>query len=358
MGIYHYLLGSTALLAVLMKNKKRAAILAGIQLFLVSMLRAETVGADLRRYLAGFNTIAHFSWADMTRISWESGYLVLNKVIASINASPWFFLACTSFIIVFSVVSFSLKHSPIPAFSIFIYISYGFFFSSFSLLRMYLAISLTLLSIHYAIQKKYVWFAVFTVVAYFFHRTALFLFLFPIVDWLRKTRAGWVWLITIVSIIYVGANPILRFLSRFARIGVEESGASSGSGYSLLFFYVIILTGIILYTNSKSYSPQRNSYVNVLITMMVCSIILQVLSTQHSVLTRATHYFLVPAMLMIPNITTERRTLQMRTYALAQGPTLAIDVAVVGMVFVVWYIFMAVAGSYTHGAFPYVMMRF
>jgi len=84
------------------KLKRNYIFLICFWLFLLLILRSETVGADLLTYIDVYAAFGKCPWGKMIQIAevhdnMEIGYIVLNKLLYKISASPRFLIIVISF---------------------------------------------------------------------------------------------------------------------------------------------------------------------------------------------------------------------------------------------------------------------
>ena len=138
-----------------------AYVLSGLSFFVVSAIRYD-VGTDyFFRYAPDYIKMGQ----GINVESLEIGYKIIVWACLLITKDYAIIFAVTSAIIIGLTFYTICKESPYPALSVLIYFGAGFFFHSLNLMRQYLAISVLLFSYRYLIDKKYIVFAICTIIA-------------------------------------------------------------------------------------------------------------------------------------------------------------------------------------------------
>lgn len=139
------------------KDKKRFLYLAIGLMVLIMGLRAQTMGVDLRGYLASFETLNEYSWKEIlgleSYLNYERGYIIFNKLVGSIWCNRQFFLFVCAAISIIPVGIVIYKCSPDPLLSIIIYIGLPVFLLNYSGLRQAIAIGILILSFEFMTEK-------------------------------------------------------------------------------------------------------------------------------------------------------------------------------------------------------------
>ena len=161
--------------------------LAIIPPILIAGLRDSTVGFDVELYvLLVFNDIVSNGHNLMDFIDLysglEIGYLFLNYIVAQVTDMPFVLLLCIHILIIVPLYATAMKwrmHFP-PV--LFMFIFYMIFYQeTLSIVRQSIALSLSVFAITLLWEKKYVYYAVCTIIAFLFHQTAVIVLSFPMI---------------------------------------------------------------------------------------------------------------------------------------------------------------------------------
>lgn len=212
-------------------------------LFLVAALRYDT-GIDYWNYVSIFER--YQMGMDLSYIEW--GFMLLVGIISSLGLGPqWVFVIISFFTILFFIKAF-YEQSESFTLSIFFYMVLGYYFYSFNSIRYYLAVAIAFYSLKYILQKKYLPFLVWILVASAFHKSVLVVLLFYPVARFVQTNTISKALMFLISTQVVGifsyfAKGPLRSLAFYFYGGYEGSKFDDG-GVSVL--NILLCAGTIV----------------------------------------------------------------------------------------------------------------
>lgn len=178
MYIYVCILVLTCLFAAL-ENKSRNLYLAlfFVVFFLISALRADTVGYDLKNYIPLYNAISEMSWGGVFFFTdYELGYKLFNKLISCFSMDERCFFLCTSFVVLYGMFKYIWRFSKIFYLSLFLYVAFGFYSNTFNSIRSSLAIAIAVNSLLYINKKEKLKFSLVILLAMLFHTSAFLCF--------------------------------------------------------------------------------------------------------------------------------------------------------------------------------------
>lgn len=187
MFIYLYNSISMPIYNILIKNKKWFISLSCIQMFILLAFRNSSVGADYGTYANAFQYIAaisHFSdllkrldflgYASLIQpYKMESGWVLLNWVIASFGLSFRFVMIVYAAFVMTSVGYFIYRCSYKPWLSLFLFATLGLYEFAFICVRQYMAMAILLWAYIFLEEKKYIKVIITFLIAYSFHHTAI-----------------------------------------------------------------------------------------------------------------------------------------------------------------------------------------
>lgn len=156
-------------------------ILSFIPLTFISAMRYD-VGIDYFSY-----KYIYMGIADTKR--YEVGFLLFNRILKQISSAPQTFFIISSIFICVIYISSIYKYSINPAFSILLFLINRDFTESFNTIRMYMAITITLLAIPYIKHKKIIPVLLITIIAMSFHISAIIIILLFILYFIDLTPA-------------------------------------------------------------------------------------------------------------------------------------------------------------------------
>ena len=162
------------------------SLLAVLPPILIAGLRDSTVGTDTELYVVPiFNGIATNGQTLKEFLDsypgMEWGYLFLTFVVSRLTDQPVFLLLCIHSLIILPLYMTAMKWREYLSPVFFMFIFYMIFFQeSLSIARQSIALSLSLLAFTSYIEKKYLYYFVYTIIALLFHQTAVIALSLPL----------------------------------------------------------------------------------------------------------------------------------------------------------------------------------
>lgn len=271
MLIYFFFYFSLLIIGLFFKETKLLTLESGKRTYLFIVFCAMTILGgwrsidmcyDIREYTNFFNLFARIPLKTPVEYEYymEYGFYLFCKLISLCGGTSRTMLIVSSGIVAFCICRFIYRHADNVLFSVFLVLSFPYFYTSFDILRNYMAISILLIAYDYLEKQKFVWFVVWVVIAAQFHTIAyVFLFLYPVakIKW-NVINTCFVLGIGMLSTIYVKA--IATAIS--GTIGMYEgyiSGVNSwwigqyNGGIKTAAMYVVIFGICVLaYINRKN----------------------------------------------------------------------------------------------------------
>lgn len=276
--------------------KKLLFVLTITQMIFILGLRSPYVGADTLSYVSHFERGLNFSFFDFSYSRFEPGFLLLNKVIG-------LFASTQTYLFIVGMISISLigwviyTESEMPFFSLFLFISLGFYTNTFNLVRQMIAVALIFCSYKFLKQDKFISFTLLIFLAATFHITALLFFPIYLVRY-RKISSIYLLISGLLSIIVaILAENLLLFMVVY--FGSFDYELIAGGGWRRLVLLIFILATSILYRKKIIQNDEKKAiYFNI----TVFAIFIQILALNFSLFTRVTAYFRIYLLLFIPEI--------------------------------------------------------
>lgn len=238
------LLGVGLFIEHILNNKKVGKMLSVLFVFSVmfalASIKGINVGRDTQAYIQAYNYLANSGWSIIKYRSFEIGFSLFMKVFGKMHA-PYQVFAFFLYFIVFASLGFSTyKLSKNPSVVGFVYFALIFPFG-LSAQRQILAASIFTLSLMFLSKKgikNALFYALFIIIASFFHITTLAgLLLLP----LKKIKISNIaigWLSFFLVVFYVVSTPIYQvFVYNFA----PSSYYPTSAGRGLLFWAMFII---------------------------------------------------------------------------------------------------------------------
>lgn len=231
----------------------------------------------------------------------EPGYLLLTYIVRYYTNDYYIFLSICAFISLIGPYIFIKNNSKNYKISILIYLFLSFFSLNY-ILRGSIALSIYLIGLDKLRKKKVLNYIFFVILASCFHKTIIIttLVLIPyIYNQLKRNKYNkciYIIYILIIALLFMFKKQIVEFLMGTLYrnyVGVEFKGG----GYKLLL--VICLISIIITFIKEKYINEKNE---ILIDCFNLSIPFQILSTDFGPINRITIYFMMPLIIIVPEL--------------------------------------------------------
>lgn len=271
------------------KRNKKFLKLCFVLFFIVLFLRKPY--SDLNTYIVYFRYISNLNISQFFGLKYEFLYKFLNLLIGKITANEKVFITIVDLITLVGPYFFIKRYSKNYFFSVLLFLAIGTYYMQFFIIRQALAISFLLLSIKYLSEKNFPKFAGMVIIATLFHTASLlfivvyFVVLFNNKDFNRKLV---LWIL-LFMLLYIFRNQIssLSLLGRYSYyLGSKYS--FSGEGYGKLLLYILLMFFVLAFYK-KSVIEDIDS--NIMFTIMLICIAIQIMSTNIAVISRLANYF-------------------------------------------------------------------
>ncbi len=152
---------------VSISRKNIAVFLSFLPMFLVSALRFH-VGGDYVGYERIFRNVQ-----EGTDIYAEPGFGLLNKLVIWYSGDIQWVYALSAAVTLILLFYGIYRYSPSPAMSLYLFVTMGYFFSSFNILRQFIAVSILFAGFRFLKEGRFVPYLALVLVAMTFHKTAI-----------------------------------------------------------------------------------------------------------------------------------------------------------------------------------------
>lgn len=315
LGMVIFLLFSSLVIHTVLQEdfEKQKRWILGINIFLLwllCVLKKETVGTDILGYKKIYELSAKWRWLDFTKVYFEEGYTFLMQLFSKNGASFQVFNAFVYTLIYVPWFVFLNRYSKQPTLSLLIYICYQFWVFNMSGLRQGIAMSMCLMA--YILLEEKSWkrrtaFCVIVFAASTIHRSALIFLIALGKDFFRP---GWKTM-TVFGFVYAGSvvfrGRIVSLVNRYAgRYQVSHSMTLGGSFIMLVGFTVFAAVILFLFqrqvndieTDSEMHYALKPE--NDMLFMMLSSIALNLMLNGSNML-RAASYASMFLTVSLPN---------------------------------------------------------
>ncbi|WP_294561085.1 EpsG family protein [uncultured Traorella sp.] len=288
-------------------------IVAGIILILFSSIRADSVGSDLSLYYKIFDSTKNYTFYDIFislfqskkflsvpvyNGEYEIGYILFTKLISIINDSLFSYNLFTSLFINIPILFFIYRHSKKLYLSVLIYILFGFYTQSYVVIRQYMALSMTLLSVHFLIENNYKKAIVFSLLSCTFHNTAIISLIFILLKyfWNSFLRYSKYIIIGLVLLSFI-CKPLIEYLI-LNFYPFYDDIIISGEGLKLFLFLLLITISLVMIMKREGKTKEDTEFCFILFLL---GTIVQLYTLNFSLLNRLALYFQFYIVIIIPN---------------------------------------------------------
>lgn len=261
-----------------------------LQFGLIAALRADTIGTDLPTYKEGFFEFVAGS-DRLTSRTWEVGYVLINKLVMFVSGNFNMLMVLCTLITLGFVVYNIYQISPGPCFGLFLYISLGYYYASFNMLRQSLAIAISLFAYKYLLKRVFVKYMIIILFASIFHYSALILIPLYFIVKININSKSLVILIPLWLISLFGAMKLIYFFEPFMGKYVSyltNSTYMQGRGIkNLALPTVVFLTGYLF--RKQLYKINSNN--KVLITISFFALVVSSVQLKIGIFERVSLYY-------------------------------------------------------------------
>lgn len=298
-------------------------------------------GFDYRSYETAFQNITAGGLSSLTvsgKI--EPGFILLNLVTDFLGGGYRALLFLVHLLFTLLVFLWIERYSPSPWLSVYLFITLQYFAMSMNLLRQSLAAAVILWTYPFLQRRRFLPFCAVTLLAFCFHRSALFMLPFYFLLNLRVSRRHYTAAAILAGLVYLFLDPLLNLFFIILPVYRSYPGGRYWQGNSAV--YLLAPLGCFLFTLPLIRQTARNSSVSpVLANSAFYSLLIQCLITQHFILERLSIYTAFFSILALPEAT--RKIQEQRRAKVWTGLLVVCSLA--------YFLFAARQGF--HGVYPY-----
>lgn len=282
------------------KSNKRISTFLTMTTFLflwfLTAFRSSNIGNDTSTYIYYFNIFS--KGIDKSR-TFEVGYQYLNYFIGKITNDPHIFIIIIASIMYGGIIYYIYKYSKNSAISLCLF--FGYFFSIFtSIFRQGIAMIIVLYGYQKLKEGKKITAALLFIIAMSFHTTAIISFLlFLNIDILKKK-----WIVLSLTLLcgLISSTGLFNtlfsgFLPRYTHY--FESRYTATGWISVSYSLIIYIIWYMLISKSINKNNQEDRLVNINFILLL---LFASFGYSVNLFTRAGEYFLLIAIVEIPNI--------------------------------------------------------
>lgn len=308
-------------------------------LLLLLALRDTSIGADLPNYQYMFSRFSKISFSQVFSIDTESGYVLLNKIVALLGGNFQCLLALSAAISIIPIAIVYKREVEIPYLTIALFLFIPIFVMLFSGLRQSIAIGIGMISYVFVKEKHPIYFLLTVLIAFLFHRSAIALLLLYPVYHMSLTRKKLIFIIPILVFLFTFNKQVFNVLLFIFSDIYSGEMLETGAYLTLILFILFAIFSYIVPDEKKldeTTMRQRN-------ILLLC-VILQMFAMWHSLAMRVNYYFIIFIPLLIPKII---------NCALSRYKGIATAAKYILIVFFLLYFFISAPKSNSLDTFPY-----
>ncbi|MBE6619149.1 MAG: EpsG family protein [Ruminococcaceae bacterium] len=258
------------------KYEKLYLLITVLQFGLVCGFRATSVGWDTAAYSTIFNHTPD-TWEHIfnNKQHIEIGFSVFCSIIKILGGNYQTMFIISSLFVMSSACIFIYRHSKDIVISVFILISFPFYYSSFDIIRHFMATAFFLLGYKYVVERKFVKYVIFLAIGSLFHTIAwLFLPFYFVrkIKWngLTLALAG---IATAVCFFFL--DDIAVILATLINKTVPKMwvGSYGGGVRTAIMYLVVLIISIFAFYNQRETGESKSNALNLITILFIFSVI-------------------------------------------------------------------------------------
>lgn len=253
---------------------KRNKILLLVLIVVMSLLpafRSIDVGTDTSNYVEMFQQFGSSNFYELFEYPTEKGYVLLNYFSSIFLSSFNSFFLLFYFLLFGNFIYFFSKNSNFLSLSLLVFLTLGFYLSSFNIMRQMIAISVCLLSLRYVFNREFLKFTLMIILSSLFHTTAL-IFLLVYFVYKYSDQFKYILFSSLILIYFIFKFYMIYVLEFFnMSAGYSEFGENTGGGPTLIFYMIML---VYFYYLGRSIEDKKYHFYLNLFILCLCFIFL------------------------------------------------------------------------------------
>lgn len=307
---------SLIMIPLVNRKKELYVIIMWIFTTLVAALRSYTVGSDTLTYADLYNSLANlltsnydFSIQNILNSRFELGYIYYDRFLYSVSENPRFLIVVSSAIIYFAIFFYIYRFSQNVSLSTFLFLTFGMFASSLSVLRQFLALVFILRAFDVLEKNRYLRFTVYVLLGFMFHKTAIVFMLMILIKNKKFNGKNLIMMFGLAILTMIFFNKI--FMKIVSNVGGYDTYATSTQGQAIIapLLNALLIAAIIIFCymckkniNLDNYNKIfRDNEWNQLMLMLVISLCISIVAIKFNQLSRISAYFDFAYLILLPN---------------------------------------------------------
>lgn len=293
-----YFLNQVWLPGKLQKNRKKYCTVISIWLLFLLFFRHAYVGSDTQMYVHIFKEIGKFGLdvtMDDAELSTEYGFYYLNYILNKLSLPFRSLILISASFYIWTITYVIYKFSKSPAFSYFIFLTFGYFIFN-TTMRQCFALSFCTWAFLCIINRRRLIALFLILCGVLFHSTAIVFIIAFIVPYLKYNKKSFVIILLSGAFISIFAIPIYKAAGELT--GKVYYSVQETTGYvSLAINIILVIFGYV-------YRKKLSSFDRCMMYMIIVSIILFPVASLNPALFRIRMYFSFYAIVYAANIVT------------------------------------------------------
>lgn len=273
------------------KRNKITLLLFFFIFFVLLALRDFTVGTDLLTYKSIFEHCHVISFDNLSKMQWEIGYTVYNKIVSMLSLNYRLFLILSALIMLIPIYRLYSKEKNYAYLAVLLFINMPCFLMIFSGLRQALAISIGIVAYIALEKRKYILSGILILLAVSFHISAFILVLiYPAFFFKIKTK-NLIFIAPVIIAVYIWRVPLILFVIQLMPTHyiefygeIQQTGAV---GMMILFLIFSAFSFIVLDEDTMS---KRDYFMR---NILLIATVFQFFVPIHGLVQRASYYFII-----------------------------------------------------------------
>ncbi len=279
-------------------------VLSFLVLFSLIALRDETVGTDYRTYIDAYNKIADGTLNERESSWLGIGFQWTSKLFSLVFGNNYvIYFATLGFFTLFLFYKAFWENSKMPAFSLFVLISFCLYYQMFNQFRQMFAIAMGLYAIKYIKDRKIIPYIICILIATSFHTSAIILLPFYFIANLKLGKNLFI-AYGVLAVVAFFSFDILKAVLQNTYYGQiyfgsnYDIGGKTSSIFNLVFRLGLLGACLVFYPKMIK-ADEKNK---ILYHMAIICTILQIITVRSYIFGRLTTYFFIFYCLLIPEI--------------------------------------------------------
>lgn len=328
-------------------NKKAYVIIIAFALFFVAAFRSYKVGVDTKQFCDAYVRIGYEGVAAFELERYEYLFTGLCLVLNKISRNYQLLIIVSSALCTFPVAYLIYSCSEDVSLSLFLYVTLNMFFSSMNTMRQSMAIGVLAIGLVWLMKGKNWPFVLSVLVAFLFHRSAVFALVLLLVRGRDFSNRNFVLYLLGAAFAFLFSGPIVRAVTAAYGRDVLYTEEFMGSNYyGALINAAVALVCCVLCVNYFSIAHKKGEdgpYDGFFMHGMMLWVLFAVFKMRVEIVGRLMYYFMPFAILAIPT-----------AFKRVQGQERQIVTMAVCACFLIYFVVIGIARPEWYGVIPYV----